>query len=198
MPTPEPTTTPTPEPVLYTELYAEFLETYYLDADGTPCFRLIYLDGDDVPELAVVDGYYHFSCVYVYTIRDGEVVNISKDGYGFGEYGEMYYSEGENIIFSCYSSYTYGDYLYLSYDGYDIYELAYFRKEASESGEGDDFYVDGTQVTEAEYNEARSRLPAVETMSPAGYSTSSLVSEEYIALLRADDPVCYYGGGGPF
>ena len=68
-----------------------------------PTFSLIYLDGDDVPELVVIEGYAHACGGYVYTFEEGKVVPIGEEyGSGYGEYGAMSYWEKEGIVFGDY------------------------------------------------------------------------------------------------
>lgn len=85
------------------EGYGAFLEKYISQWKGSdsgelPGFALIYLDGDDVPELVVIEGYAHASSAAVYTFEKGKVVPVGI----YGQYGAMEYREKEGIIFDDY------------------------------------------------------------------------------------------------
>lgn len=73
----------------------------YGDSEG-PKFTLFYLDGDEIPELAVVYGLAHAHGIYIYTFVDGEVVQVGDSAYG--QYGGVGYMEKEGIIFSGHDS----------------------------------------------------------------------------------------------
>ena len=68
--------------------------------EEVPGFALIYLDGDDVPELLVIEGWAHASGVSVYTYEEGAVVSVGV----YGQYGAMGYREKEGIIFDDYDT----------------------------------------------------------------------------------------------
>lgn len=75
------------------EGYGVFLEEYtpqmINNSVEDPAFSLIYLDGDAVPELVVIEGYAHACGGYVYTFEGGKVVPIGEEyGLGYGEYGD--------------------------------------------------------------------------------------------------------------
>lgn len=84
--------------------YEDFVESYAKqwenpDKNGTPGFALIYLDNDDIPELAIYDGEVTAVCgVNIYTYEQGEIVYIGEYGY----YGCMYYLEKEGIVYEEY------------------------------------------------------------------------------------------------
>lgn len=73
----------------------------YEDSEG-PKFTLLYLDGDEIPELAVVYGLAHAHGIYLYTYTDGEVKQVGDSSYG--QYGGVGYMEKEGIIFSGYDN----------------------------------------------------------------------------------------------
>lgn len=73
----------------------------YEDSEG-PKFTLLYLDGDEIPEMAVVYGLAHAHGIYLYTYTDGEVKQVGDSSYG--QYGGVGYMEKEGIIFSGYDN----------------------------------------------------------------------------------------------
>ncbi len=83
--------------------YAVFL-TEYEPRQGrnrqeeTPAFTLIYLDGDDVPELVVIDGIEHADGVSVFKYEEGKIVSVGT----YGQYGGFSYQEKEGIVFDDY------------------------------------------------------------------------------------------------
>lgn len=57
-------------------------------------FRLVYIDGDEIPELLVFTDYIHASGVGVYTYHDGGIVDLGE----FGSFGGMSYAEKKGLI----------------------------------------------------------------------------------------------------
>lgn len=74
----------------YKDLYADFLKK-----NGKPYFELIYIDNDNIPELACFSGSAHLDQVSLYTVYDEKVVSLGK----FGVYGSMVYAKKKNRIF---------------------------------------------------------------------------------------------------
>ena len=88
------------------EGYAAFLAEYELhrmgnNSEEVPVFSLIYLDGDDVPELVVIEGIAHACGGYVYTFEEGEVISVGE----YGQYGILHYREKEGIAFHDYDAF---------------------------------------------------------------------------------------------
>ncbi|MDE7063726.1 MAG: hypothetical protein K2O73_10875 [Lachnospiraceae bacterium] len=61
-------------------------------------FALIYLDKDEIPELAIIEGWAHASGVNIYTYEEGAAVFVGK----YGQYGAMGYRQKEGIVFDDY------------------------------------------------------------------------------------------------
>lgn len=59
-------------------------------------FRLVYIDGDEIPELLLVEPFCHASGVKVYTFFDDKIIEVGE----FGSFGTMHYVEREGIIHS--------------------------------------------------------------------------------------------------
>lgn len=142
------------------EGYGVFLEEYTPQMMNNsvegPAFSLIYLDGDDVPELVVIEGYAHACGGYVYTFEEGKVVPIGEEyGSGYGQYGGMSYWEKEGIVFG---EYDQGGNIYC-----DVYQIEGSKDTLLQSystrwelpTEGEEaipiFTVDGKEVSEEEY-----------------------------------------------
>ena len=60
------------------------------------CFTLIYVDGDDVPELVFSPATFHPSLAKLYSFDGKKVI----DNGGFGEYGMFYYAPKKGLILS--------------------------------------------------------------------------------------------------
>lgn len=150
------------------EGYAVFLTEYALQGKGsgneetaewTPAFALIYLDGDDVPELVMSGGYEYPWGVSVYTFIEGKTIFIGT----YGQNAELHYREKEGILFDDHE--RFGN-LYS-----DVYQIEGGRRtllqslnegeclpgyeSAAEKGERQYTYtVDGEEVSEEEYRAA--------------------------------------------
>lgn len=135
------------------EGYASFLTEYAAEQkeDGgekTFVFTLIFLDGDDVPELVVMDGDAHMCSAFVYCFEEGRTVPVGS----YGQYGTLFYREKEGIVLNSYDSFgnVYDDVCQI--EGSQITHLQSFseRNEISET-EGDwldtVYMVDGKEVS---------------------------------------------------
>lgn len=154
----------TPRQLEALEAYEAFLENYTRDYDGEwedfeseksfkgPKFTLVYLNDDEIPELAIVDDWAHGNGVGYYIYTDGEVVFIGE----YGQYGGNSYAEKESIIFS-------------EYDGAGVTHRWTYRIEGTKEillqssdiyihWESEDpeytYIVDQKEVTEEEYRAA--------------------------------------------
>lgn len=88
------------------EEYAAFLAEYEPQQENEqqpPRFALLFLDGDDVPELIVIEGTAHAQGASVYTIQKGVALLLGE----YGQYGALGYREKEGILFDDYD--TQGD-----------------------------------------------------------------------------------------
>lgn len=123
----------------------------YEDSEG-PKFTLLYLDGDEIPELAVVYGLAHAHGIYLYTYTDGKVKQVGDSSYG--QYGGVGYMEKEGIIFSGYDNH--GN-LYDSVYRMDGTKTVLLQESSErwvdeEDGEGQYVYeVNGKETTLEEY-----------------------------------------------
>lgn len=140
------------------EGYGTFLEKYISqwkesDSGEIPGFALTYLDGDDVPELVVIEGYAHASSAAVYTFEKGKVVPVGI----YGQYGAMSYREKEGIIFD---DYDMGGNVYsrvYQIEGKKETLLQTYGERCEFQVEGEElrytYVVDGKEVSEEQYQE---------------------------------------------
>lgn len=125
-------------------------------------FTLIYLDGDDIPELAVGwNGFEVGSGIFIYTYKDGEVVPVGGPDYSYGCYGEVGYVEKEGILLSGYERHLKGHYDVYRVEGTEVSPLLrideYWHWDCEEEPkEGEGYYtyrIDEEEVLEADYME---------------------------------------------
>ena len=139
--------------------YGAFLAEYEPHITGNnseevPVFSLIYLDGDDVPELVVIEGIAHACGGYVYTFEEGEVIPI---GEGYGQYGAMRYREKEGIVFHDYDAFgnVYCDVYQI--EGANETHLQSYSERYELPEEGEEliyaYTVDGKEVSKEQYQE---------------------------------------------
>lgn len=177
----------------YQELYADYLRELSRNASvpGRLTFQLIYLDGDDIPELVTAEGHDLYSQASIYTIVGNRVMPIYCDGDNWGNHGGIAYCEHESIILNSYTTSLSGEYVF-----YRIYDEEVLRVRGF-SKKGEDFYIEENHVDQAEYEAAYNECGG-NRLKGAGYDTGTVVSEDSIQLLLNNDPVCYNGEGGPF
>lgn len=114
-------------------------------------FTLIYLDDDDIPELAFIEGYAHISPVNIYTYDQGEAVYV---GY-YGSEAITAYWEKKGIIFNWFMSGS-GVFGVHQVSGTEDTSLQVFNWEweyLKETGDTKICYVDGLEVPEEYYDE---------------------------------------------
>lgn len=145
------------------EGYASFLTEYAAaqKEDGgekTSVFTLIFLDGDEVPELVVMDGDAHLCEAFVYRFEEGRAVPAGS----YGQYGTLFYREKEGIVLDSYDSFgdVYDDVYQI--EGGQITHLQSFseRTEISETeGEWLDavYTVDGKEVSREQYQKVHNK-----------------------------------------
>ena len=120
------------------------------------CYQFIYLNDDDIPELAVCEGNWHGAGVKIYTIYDDEVVDLDY----FGSSGACAYIPYEGYLCSSYmgsGAVWYGYYQLI--DGEVItlntlssYEDCYMEEDLEEMEETELYFIDDVGVTRSEYN----------------------------------------------
>lgn len=141
-----------PEPVSsYKEAYKNVLENYVLQEDcENSRFCIGYVDGDDIPELFIVDGDYHAAAVKMYTYYNNQIVYLGA----YGSYGASAYAPKKGYI----SDFNSGMGL-----GYEVYHLLKNGKvelkyhfSTEQVFENDElillYYIDEKEVSKAEYD----------------------------------------------
>ena len=93
--TTEPAETPASDPSAYLEAYAAILRQKDEEYQYDHRFQLLYIDDDDIPELAYFQGMAHMMGVELYTFYNNEAVYLDR----IGAYGTIPYSERNNRIF---------------------------------------------------------------------------------------------------
>lgn len=135
--------------------YETILEEQTEKWENTGRFALIYLDDDDIPELAFIEAYAHIAPVHIYTFDRGEAVYV---GY-YGSEAQTAYWEKQGIIFNWFIS---GDGVFGVHQvtGAEDRSLQVFDWEwrcVEEEGNIKTCWVDGRRVTEEQYQEALQR-----------------------------------------
>lgn len=140
------------------ELYADFLRNTTSDPDFPTRFELIYVDEDDIPELAVASGEAHVDHIKLYRILGGEVVFLGE----FGYFSNMEYIDHENLFHD--STVYFGDYMdgFYSIDGSEckcLAKLDYFETDGTGAVLDEYRYmIDDSDVSKQEYDDMMSKM----------------------------------------
>lgn len=163
----------------------------YLDCTNAR-FLLFNLDGDGVPELLLAPDSFHFATCMVYTIRNGEAVFVTDSG----TYGELRYSPWNAMLLD-YEWYMSQFYLFTSVSGASATVVARFRNgpETMDSEENT-FDIDGTYVTEEEYNQRLNDMLSIGYYT-VGHAEGFDLTESNISALM-QNPEAFYAYGTPF
>ena len=183
----------------YKKLYSEYLLDYlHSDKDhhDNMSFSLCDMSGDGIPELVFSPFCSHYSGCMVFTVANGEMVQLKRID---SESGEEYESFGSNGYLGYYPE---NRYIYSGYSGSDhnfneLYQLngtelksvTYSEYYNEHQVEGDDFIniyhylVDGKDVTVDEFHDAYSWYDGI--WIPLG--RSFLVTDEMVEAVFTDD-----------
>lgn len=139
------------------EGYAAFLQKYEPQQQGGGGeqelrFALLFLDGDEVPELIVMEGWAHAQGASVYLFQEGEVISIGE----YGQYGALCYREKDGLLFDDYDTQGNVHSWVYQIEGKQAVLLQSYDYCQAIAGEGeetpqDTYYVDGKEVTEEQY-----------------------------------------------
>lgn len=154
--------------------YAEYLQNYCENVQYSLTlsylkFDLVYIDADDIPELAIIPLPAHPDGVHIFVYNDGAVAETGE----FGSIGGFSYKPYENLIFSGFSNMGEGFTSFYRIEGTESVELQTFHH-------WDDYFieagyeVDGVRVSEEEFNEAYGKWNTQE-MIDFGYDDAVLV-----------------------
>lgn len=165
--------------------------TEYLDCTNAR-FLLFNLDGDGVPDLLLAPDSFHFAACMVYTIRNGEAVHVADSG----TFGELRYSPWNAMLLD-YEWYMSQFYLFTSVSGASATVVARFRNgpETMDSEENT-FDIDGTYVTEEEYNQRLNDMLSIGYYT-VGHAEGFALTESNISALM-QNPEAFYAYGIPF
>lgn len=146
------------------EEYAAFLAEYEPQQENEqqpPRFALLFLDGDDVPELIVIEGTAHAQGASVYMFQKRQTISVGT----YGEYGALCYREKEGILFDDYD--TQGDIfsrVYQIKENQAVLLQSYDSIEPPYSGQEEEleytYHVDGKEVTEEQYQKISEKWSA--------------------------------------
>ena len=168
--TAETTTAPTAAPDAsagWQQAYRDYLSGYEHDGLNPPKFALIYLDGDDVPELAICDGNYHAARWTVRTYHGG-----LKEIGSFGGWGNFFYYEKASTIYSSYGNHgawTANIYRVENGAAVSVWEGS---GDLDEEGNEIFFDADGNPISEEEYS------AQMDAAVPAGAQEKQLSYDE--------------------
>ncbi len=134
----------------YIILYRTVLENYHSENEyENPGFSLIYIDDDEIPELAIADGSHHVDKVSVYTVYGGKAIEVGE----YGSNGEIEYLERGNVIHSNWTGMGAALDDYYSINAGNESEICSLTSEENPLNIGEYSYtIDDNDVSEEEYN----------------------------------------------
>lgn len=140
------------ESVDYESVYDEYLRSYGIDRGIDPKFEYIYINDDDIPELAIADGFGHPDKVNIYMISGNSIIDLG----GVGWFGSFEYIDHGNMVHE--ETTYFGDLInnYYTING-TVLELIssfsdYIGTTDEEIAEGtEEFRVNDHEVTKEEY-----------------------------------------------
>lgn len=158
--------------------YADYLQQYCDQSSNFTAnnlhYSLVYIDEDNIPELAVIEDNSHASGVHICVYRDGAVIEIGE----FGSFGAFLYSLRQNVIYSGFSNMGEGFASIFCIDGIDSTELQSFHSYPvygdDDEYETDIYELDGQVVSEETFDEAyekwrTSEMESLSYQSPSCY-----------------------------
>ncbi|MCM1508009.1 MAG: leucine-rich repeat protein [Ruminococcus flavefaciens] len=153
--------------------YADFLKNgdyaNYISVSETPKFTTAYIDGDDIPELAVATGEEDDEKpVFIATYKNGNVTPIKATEVGavdtydtskgcYGAYGKLKYAEKGSMLDPDFYTmqYAYRTFYNVNSDATTNVDSILYRYDTDYVNEKPvwEYAIDGNKVTESEYNE---------------------------------------------
>lgn len=166
----------------YKDAYAEVLRNN-ISSDGYGGFQLVYIDDDDIPELAISTGQWHAAGVTLYTYYDGRAVEIGT----FGGYGCMEYGSRKDLFRSWYEGMGMAVEVYYSLAEGQACVLRTFEKLLSmEDFETYTYYVDNEETTQTVYGKELDAFTAGHTFSMISYENCASITENNIQKMLED------------
>lgn len=157
------------------ELSAENMEDIGYDCK----FMLAYVDDDDIPELLVSEGFFHFSKVTIYVYQNKKLKKVDS----LGQLGEMKYDERTGYVQGLYSdmggdTYTYGRLK----DGKlkDKIELIDSRDRDLKISEESDCWINNEAVSDDEYDTVYEQCEAGRNWTEVTYDNCYDVNDDDI------------------
>ncbi len=184
--TTETTTLPQPDLSVWEDRYEEFLLSvingsqtvvgYELEVENCR-FGIEDIDGDEIPELLISEGDFPGSRVSIFGYDGFEIRNIGSAG----ENGEIEFVPGGNKIIS--GGAAEGQESYIIYSIADFKLIETFNATSIETENGKTRFIDGSEVSEEEYNSrlAENRVDETET---AGRNLYELKSEYVLPVVE--------------
>ena len=171
------------EPSGYEEAYLEFLKD---KKDSHRLFSLVFVDGDDIPEL-YLSGVTEATGDMIATFKNGAVEYLRLNRCDGGKYIEK---SGNIINQNGHMGYYYDNVYKLDENGFSEvlsvrYTENYERAEGEEYTVRREYFISDVAVTEAEYNEAVSS--AFDLSKAVRLSDNALSYDEIIQKLESDD-----------
>lgn len=102
------------------QAYIEFLDNYYSETNEEKIW-LGYIDDDDIPELFISEGTFHYCTVRIYTFQNNFVTFLCETGSN----GNVNYFERQGILCGFYSGTGVGNYWIYNIDNGKIQEIYY-------------------------------------------------------------------------
>lgn len=172
----------------YLTAYAEYLQQYHEENTSFANemkFALLYVDGDEVPELAIIDSDAHVNGVHICVYNEGEVTEVGE----YGSFGKFRYVERGNLICSSFMGQGELTYSYfcvidtMSIELQSFHVMPNYSEDASRYWET--YEVDGVEVSEAEYEEASGQWES-RTLTLFGWDDAAYVEDKDTDALVAE------------
>ena len=135
--------------------YAEYLRKFYeecpFETDEIK-FDLVFIDSDNIPELAIIPSDAHAFGVIICVYNDGNVVETGE----FGSFGKCRFNPYENLIFSTHMGQGEEESFFYRIEGTESVELLALHRTPQHEGLqyiGESYEVDGTAVSEEVYKQ---------------------------------------------
>lgn len=147
---------------LYAEAYAQFLTAYMSTkeyGEDYSRFQLIYIDNDDIPEMAITGSGTHSANVSLYGYDNGNIVYIGS----FGEFGGFKYSERGSIIRSnnFHNGHSDKNDYYLFQNNTPVLIKQFYYDFSYVNGHNNDlYYIDSIPVTKGVFDSQQASFEA--------------------------------------
>lgn len=166
------------------DLYVNVIQTYLLEGKTDFSVAFIHLNDDDIKEMVIILGDTQMDGGYLYTIKDGEAIQISAQNQEyFGQYGGFSYLKKGNIFITENESVT---------DSQISHSILYYSmengeaicKDATESvtvfdNDTSTCYVNEKQVESTEYDSIAEKY-GLTAMSTVKYSEGIHVADNHM------------------